>query len=78
VAREVAPQGIRVNLVRPGFISTDMHAAGGEPDRVERLAPGIPLRRGGEPEEVARAIMWLLSESAGYAVGITLDVTGGV
>lgn len=78
VAREVAPQGIRVNLVRPGFINTDMHAAGGEPDRVERLAPGIPLRRGGEPEEVARAIMWLLSESAGYAVGTTLDVTGGV
>lgn len=78
VAREAAPQGIRVNLVRPGFIHTDMHAAGGEAGRVARLAPDIPLQRGGESQEVARAVMWLLSDAAGYAVGATLDVTGGV
>ena len=78
LAREAAPQGIRVNVVRPGFIHTGMHAAGGEPGRVGRLAAGIPLRRGGEPEEVARAIMWLVSDAANYAVGTTIDVTGGV
>lgn len=78
VAREVAPEGIRVNIVRPGFIYTDMHAAGGEPGRVDRLASGIPLQRGGMPEEVARAILWLLSDNARYAVGASLDVTGGV
>ena len=78
LAREVAPLGIRVNTVRPGFIYTNMHAAGGEPGRVDRLSSGIPLQRGGEPEEVARAIMWLLSDAAGYAVGSVIDVTGGV
>ena len=78
LAREVAPLGIRVNAVRPGFIHTDMHADGGEPGRVDRLSSGIPLKRGGEPEEVARAILWLLSDEAGYAVGSTIDVTGGV
>lgn len=78
VAREVAPLGIRINTVRPGFIYTDMHASGGEPGRVDRLAPGIPLQRGGEPEDVARAILWLLSDSARYAVGVSLDVTGGI
>ena len=78
LAREVAPQGIRVNSVRPGFIHTDMHARGGEPDRLARLSPGIPLRRGGEPEEVARAVIWLLSDDAAYAVGTTIDVAGGV
>lgn len=78
LARELAPQGIRVNLVRPGFIHTDMHADGGEPGRVDRLASGIPLKRGGDPEEVARAILWLISDKAAYAVGASLDVTGGV
>lgn len=78
VAREVAADGIRVNVVRPGFIYTDMHADGGEPGRVDRLASGIPLRRGGQPEEVAKAILWLLSDRARYAVGTSLEVTGGV
>ena len=78
VAREVAPDGIRVNIVRPGFIYTDMHADGGEPGRVDRLASGIPLQRGGQPEEVATAILWLLSDKSRYAVGASLDVTGGV
>jgi NAD(P)-dependent dehydrogenase (short-subunit alcohol dehydrogenase family) len=78
LAREAPPVGIRVNAVRPGFIHTDMHADGGEPGRVERLKSGIPLKRGGEPEEVARAIIWLLSDEAGYAVGTVIDVTGGV
>jgi NAD(P)-dependent dehydrogenase (short-subunit alcohol dehydrogenase family) len=78
LAREAGPQGVRVNLVRPGFIYTDMHAAGGEPARVDRLAPGIPLQRGGHPEEVARAILWLASDAAGYVAGATLDITGGV
>ena len=78
LAREAAPVGVRVNLVRPGFIHTDMHASGGEPDRVERLAPGIPLKRGGDPAEVARAILWLCSDAAAYVVGASLDVTGGV
>jgi len=78
LAREVAPEGIRVNLVRPGFIYTDMHADGGEPGRVDRLVSGIPLKRGGEPGDVARAILWLLSDKAAYAVGTSLDVTGGI
>ena len=78
LAREVAPLGIRVNAVRPGFIHTEMHADGGEPGRVDRLSSGIPLQRGGEPEEVARAIMWLLSDAAAYAVGSVIDVTGGI
>lgn len=78
LAREVAAEGIRVNTVRPGFIHTDMHADGGEPRRVERLASGIPLRRGGDAAEVARAILWLLSERAAYAAGTVVDVTGGV
>ena len=78
LAREVASQGIRVNLVRPGFIYTDMHGDGGEPGRVDRLASDIPLRRGGEPDDVARAILWLLSDEAAYAVGVSLDVTGGM
>jgi len=78
LAREVAAEGIRVNLVRPGFINTDLHTAGGEPGRVDRLASSIPLKRGGEPEDVAKAILWLLSDKAAYAVGVSLDVTGGI
>jgi NAD(P)-dependent dehydrogenase (short-subunit alcohol dehydrogenase family) len=78
LAREAAPLGIRVNSVRPGFIHTEMHAKGGEPNRVERLSAKIPLRRGGEAAEVASAVLWLLSEEAAYAVGATIDVAGGV
>lgn len=77
LAHEVAGEGIRVNGVRPGLITTEMHASGGEPERVARLAPGVPMGRGGEPEEVARAILWLLSEEASYTTGAILDVSGG-
>jgi NAD(P)-dependent dehydrogenase (short-subunit alcohol dehydrogenase family) len=77
LAHEVAGEGIRVNGVRPGLITTDMHASGGEPGRVTRLSVGVPLGRGGEPEEVARAILWLLSEEASYTTGAILDVSGG-
>lgn len=74
---EVANESIRVNCVRPGFIKTSMHADGGEPDRVERLAPMIPMGRGGEPEEVAAAIAWLLSDEASYVTGSFIDLAGG-
>jgi len=77
LAKELAEDGIRVNCVRPGFINTDIHAGAGEPDRIERLRSSIPMQRGGEPEEVARAIVWLLSEEASYSTGAILDVTGG-
>jgi len=74
---EVVQQGIRVNAVRPGFIYTDMHADGGEPNRVERLKSAIPMQRGGQPEEVAAAIAWLLSDEASYVTGSFIDVAGG-
>jgi NAD(P)-dependent dehydrogenase (short-subunit alcohol dehydrogenase family) len=77
LAKELAAEGIRVNCVRPGFVHTDIHAAGGEPDRIERLRDSIPMKRGGKPEEVARAILWLLSDEASYSTGAILDVTGG-
>lgn len=77
LAQEVASEGIRVNGVRPGFIHTEIHASGGEPDRIARIAPSIPLGRGGAPEEVARAILWLLSAKASYTTGALLDVSGG-
>jgi NAD(P)-dependent dehydrogenase (short-subunit alcohol dehydrogenase family) len=77
LAKELAADGIRVNCVRPGFVHTDIHAAGGEPDRIERLRDSIPMKRGGKPEEVARAILWLLSDEASYSTGAILDVTGG-
>lgn len=77
LSKEVAELGIRVNAVRPGFIDTDIHAAGGEPGRIARLAPSIPLKRGGTPEEVANAIAWLLSDEASYVTGTFIDVAGG-
>ena len=77
LAREVAGEGIRVSGVRPGFIDTEIHAQGGEPGRLGRLAPTVPLQRGGQPEEVARAILWLLSDEASYVTGTFLDVAGG-
>jgi len=77
LAKEVASEGIRVNAVRPGVIHTDIHAAGGEPDRVERVKASVPMGRGGQAEEIAEAILWLASEKASYASGALLDVAGG-
>ena len=77
LAKEVAAEGIRVNAVRPGIIDTDIHASGGEPGRVERLGPSQPMGRGGTPEEVAAAILWLLSDAASYVTGSFIDVAGG-
>ncbi len=77
LSKEVASQGIRVNCVRPGFIYTDMHSDGGEPERVDRIAASIPMQRGGQPDEVANAICWLLSESASYVTGTFIDAAGG-
>jgi NAD(P)-dependent dehydrogenase (short-subunit alcohol dehydrogenase family) len=77
LAKEVAMEGIRVNGVRPGFIYTEMHAAGGEPNRVDRVKTSVPMQRGGQPEEVATAILWLLSEEASYVTGTFIDVSGG-
>jgi NAD(P)-dependent dehydrogenase (short-subunit alcohol dehydrogenase family) len=77
LAREVADEGIRVNAVRPGFIYTDIHASGGEPARVDRVKAFVPMQRGGTADEVARAILWLLSDEASYTTGAFLDVTGG-
>ncbi len=74
---EVANQGIRVNGVRPGFIHTDMHRDGGEPDRIERVKLAIPMQRGGTPEEVAQAISWLLSKQSSYVTGSVIDIAGG-
>jgi NAD(P)-dependent dehydrogenase (short-subunit alcohol dehydrogenase family) len=77
LAKELAEDGIRVNCVRPGFVNTGIHASGGEPNRIDRLRDSIPMKRGGEPLEVARAILWLLSDEASYSTGAILDVTGG-
>ena len=77
LSKEVATEGIRVNAVRPGVIRTEIHASGGEPDRIERVKKAVPMQRGGEPEEVARAILWLLSDEASYCTGALLDVSGG-
>ena len=76
-AKEVARDGIRVNCIRPGHIYTEMHASGGEPGRVDRVKDTIPMGRGGQPEEVARAILWLSSDEASFVTGTFLDVTGG-
>lgn len=76
LAREVAAEGIRVNAVRPAFIYTDIHASGGEPGRVDRVKHAVPMRRGGHPDEVAQAILWLISE-ASYSTGAFIEVAGG-
>ncbi|MDZ4358823.1 MAG: SDR family oxidoreductase [Variovorax sp.] len=77
LAKEVAMEGIRVNAVRPGLIDTEIHASGGIPDRVAELAPTVPMQRAGSPEEIAGAILWLLSPEASYTTMALLDVTGG-
>jgi len=77
LAKEVAGEGIRVNAVRPGVIDTEIHASGGEPDRIERVKASVPMGRGGQAEEVAEAILWLASEHASYTTGALLDVSGG-
>ena len=77
LARELAADGIRVNGVRPGIIDTDIHASGGLPDRAQELAPHVPMKRAGSADEVAAAVLWLLSDQASYATGTTIDVTGG-
>ena len=74
LAQEVAEEGIRVNAVRPGVIDTDIHASGGEPGRVERVKASVPMKRGGSAEEVAKAIMWLLSSESSYTTGSLLEV----
>lgn len=77
LAKEVAGEGIRVNAVRPGVVHTEIHASGGEPDRVERVKASVPMGRGGQAEEIAEAILWLASEQASYTSGALLDVSGG-
>ena len=77
LALELADEGIRVNAVRPGLIDTEFHAAGGDPGRVQRLQSSVPMRRGGTPEEVAKAVLWLLSDEAAYTTGTTIAVSGG-
>ncbi|ODQ01416.1 SDR family oxidoreductase [Salinivibrio sp. SS2] len=78
LSKEVAAEGIRVNCVRPGLIYTDMHADGGEPERVKRLENKIPMQRGGQPEEVAEAIFWLATDKASFSTGNFLDLSGGL
>jgi NAD(P)-dependent dehydrogenase (short-subunit alcohol dehydrogenase family) len=77
LAKEVGGEGIRVNAVRPGVIRTEIHASSGDPGRVERIASSTPLLRAGEAEEIARSIVWLLSDEASYITGALLDVSGG-
>lgn len=77
LAKEVAAEGIRVNAVRPGLIETEIHASGGQPDRARQLAPQVPMQRTGSADEVAAAIVWLLSDEASYTTGTLLDVAGG-
>jgi NAD(P)-dependent dehydrogenase (short-subunit alcohol dehydrogenase family) len=76
LSKEVAAEGIRVNCVRPGLIYTDIHASGGDPGRVERMAATVPMQRGGQPEEVAEAILWLLSPQSSYVSGSFIDAAG--
>jgi len=77
LGHEVATEGIRVAGIRPGLIDTEIHAAGGEPDRAHRLAPMVPMKRVGQAEEIANAVVWLMSDEASYVTGATIDVSGG-
>lgn len=77
LAKEVADEGVRVNVVRPGIVDTEIHASGGQPDRVERIGPLVPVGRAGTADEVAAAVAWLLSDEASYCTGSVLDVAGG-
>jgi NAD(P)-dependent dehydrogenase (short-subunit alcohol dehydrogenase family) len=77
LARELGQQGVRVNAVRPGLIETEIHASSGQPDRAQRIGATTPMGRPGRPEEVAEAIVWLVSDAASYATGAILDVAGG-
>jgi len=77
LAKELGPDGVRVNAIRPGLIDTEIHASGGQPDRAARLGAGTPLGRAGRAEEVAEAVIWLLSDAASYVTGAVLDVAGG-
>lgn len=77
LAKEVAEEGIRVNAVRPGIIDTDIHASGGEPDRAKEMSASVPVKRAGSALEVAKAILWLMSDDASYSTGTIIDVSGG-
>jgi len=77
LSKEVGAEGIRVNAIRPGVIHTDIHASSGDPERADRIGASSPLQRAGEPEEIARAILWLASDEASYVSGAILDVSGG-
>jgi len=77
LAKEVATENIRVNAVRPGLIYTEIHASAGEPGRVDRAKEGVPMKRGGTADEIAEAILWLLSDQSSYVTGTTIDVAGG-
>jgi NAD(P)-dependent dehydrogenase (short-subunit alcohol dehydrogenase family) len=77
VAREVADDGLRINAVSPGMIETEIHASAGDPGRVARFAPRLPMKRAGSPEEVAEAVLWLLSDAASYVTGANIRVAGG-
>ena len=77
LAKEVATEGIRVNAVRPGIIATEIHASGGTPDRAQQMAPQVPMQRAGSADEVAEAILWLMSDASSYTTGAVIDVTGG-
>lgn len=77
LAKEVAAEGIRINAVRPGYIYTDIHSSGGEPDRINRVKESVPMKRGGHVNEVANAILWLLSDEASFTTGTFIDVAGG-
>jgi NAD(P)-dependent dehydrogenase (short-subunit alcohol dehydrogenase family) len=77
MAKELAGEGVRVNAVRPGLIETEIHASAGEPGRVQRLMGTVPLGRAGSPEDVAEAVLWLLSDQSAYTTGVIVDVAGG-